>query len=149
MVVGAENYCMVCKKILTNCDIHECPIKRQTLADSILFGIVDRLYNFGLEPVMAIYSFNSIGNAPDKCHPNIIIQLSEGLRCAILGELPVGWVYGWENGLAYSLCFTNDCTYDDVEGAMTRIKDVAKEFEEFLDTRDIESTRAIVLLTAG
>lgn len=149
MVVGAENYCMVCKKIVSNCGECECPIKRQTLADVILFGIVDRLYNFGLEPVMAIYSFNSIGNAPDKCHPNIIIQLSEGFRCAILGELPVGWVYGWENGLAYSLCFTDCCIYDDAEDAMIRIKDVAKEFEEFLDTRDVESTRAIVLLTAG
>lgn len=149
MVVGAENYCMVCKKIVSNCAIHECPIKRQTLADSILFGIVDRLYNLGLEPVMAIYSFNSIGNAPDKCHPNIIIQLSEGLRCAILGELPVGWVYGWENGLAYSLCFTDCCIYDDAEDAMKCLKKVIKGFEEFLDTRDIESTRAIVLLTAG
>ena len=149
MVVGAENYCRVCKKIVSNCDIHECPIKRQTLADSILFGIVDRLYNLGLEPVMAIYSFNSVGTASDKCHPNIIIQLSEGLRCEILGELPVGWVYGWGNGLVLSVCFTDGCTYDDTEDAMKCLKKVIKGFEEFLDTRDIEGTRAIMLLTAG
>jgi len=149
MIVGAENYCMVCKKIVSNCGECECPIKRQTLADVILFGIVDRLYNLGLEPVMAIYAFNSVGISPDKCLTRVVIQFSEGLGCEVLGDLPSGWVYGWENGLVYSLCFTDCCTYDDAEDAMKCLKKVIKGFEEFLDTRDIESTRAIMLLTAG
>lgn len=148
MVVGAENYCMVCKKIISTCDVHECQIKRQTLADSILFGIVDRLFNLGLEPVMAIYSFNSVGTASDMYHPSIVIQLSTQIKCRILGELPAGWAYGWKDGKVFSLDFNDWCTYIDISEAMTRINAVVGEFEAYLDTRDVESTRAIMLLTA-
>jgi hypothetical protein len=149
MIVGAENYCMVCKKIISNCDVHECQIKRQTLADSILFGIVDRLFNLGLEPVMAIYSFNSVGTVSDVYHPSIIIQLSTQIKYKILGELPAGWTYGWNDGMVDSLDFNDWCTYIDISEAMTRINAVIKEFEAYLDTRDVESTRAVMLLTTG
>jgi hypothetical protein len=149
MVVGAENYCMVCKKIISTCDVHECQIKRQTLADSILFGVVDSLYNLGLEPVMAIYSFNSVGTASDAYNPSIIIQLSKHLKCRILGELPAGWTYCWKDGKVFSLDFNDWCTYIDIVEAETRINTVIKEFEAYLDTRDVESTRAVMLLTTG
>lgn len=149
MVVGAENYCMVCKKIISTCDVHECQIKRQTLADSILFGIVDRLFNLGLEPVMAIYSFNSVDTVSDVYHPSIIIQLSTQIKYKILGELPAGWTYCWDNGMVVSLDFNDGQSYTDVEDAMTRINTVIKEFEAYLDTRDVESTKAIMLLTTG
>lgn len=149
MVVGAENYCMVCKKIISTCDVHECQIKRQTLADSILFGVVDSLYDLGLEPVMAIYSFNSVGTASDAYNPSIIIQLSKHLKCRILGELPAGWTYGWKDGMVLSLDFTDWCTYIDIVEAEIRLKEVIKEFEAYLDTRDVESTKAIMLLTTG
>ena len=148
MVVGAENYCMVCKKIISTCDVHECQIKRQTLADSILFGVVDRLFNLGLEPVMAIYSFNSVGTASDMYHPSIVIQLSTQIKCRILGELPAGWTYDWKDGKVFSLDFNDSQSYIDVEDAMTLINAVVGEFEAYLDTRDVEGTRAIMLLTA-
>jgi len=148
MVVGAENYCMVCKKIISTCDVHECQIKRQTLADSILFGLVDRLFNLGLEPVMAIYSFNSVGTASDMYHPSIIIQVSNHIKYKILGELPAGWTYGWEDGKVFSLDFNDSQSYIDVEDAMAQINAVIKEFEAYLDTRDVESTKAVMLLTA-
>jgi hypothetical protein len=149
MVVGAENYCMVCKKIISTCDVHECQIKRQTLADSILFGVVDSLYNLGLEPVMAIYSVNSVGTASDVYNPSIIIQLSTQIKYKILGELPAGWTYGWKDGKVFSLDFNDGQSYTDVEDAMTRINTVIKEFEAYLDTRDVESTRAVLLLTTA
>lgn len=148
MEVGTKSYCMICKQAITNSTEHECQIKRQTLADSILFGVVDSLYNLGLEPVMAIYSFNSVGTASDMYHPSIVIQLSTQIKCRILGELPAGWAYGWKDGKVFSLDFNDWCTYIDISEAMTRINTVIKEFEAYLDTRDVESTRAIMLLTA-
>jgi hypothetical protein len=147
--VGTKNYCMICKQVITNSTEHECQIKRQTLADSILFGIVDRLFNLRLEPVMAIYSFNSVGTASDMYHPSIVIQLSTQIKCRILGELPAGWTYGWKDGMVLSLDFNDWCTYIDISEAMTRINAVIKEFEAYLDTRDVESTRAVMLLTTG
>lgn len=149
MEVGTKNYCMICKQAITNSTEHECQIKRQTLADSILFGIVDRLFNLGLEPVMAIYSFNSVGTASDAYNPSIIIQLSTQIKCRILGELPAGWTYGWKDGKVFSLDFNDSQSYIDVEDAMTRINTVIKEFEAYLDTRDVESTRAVMLLTTA
>lgn len=149
MEVGTKSYCMICKQAITNSTEHECQIKRQTLADSILFGVVDSLYNLGLEPVMAIYSFNSVGTASDMYHPSIIIQLSTQIKCRILGELPAGWTYGWKDGEVFSLDFNDWCTYIDISEAMTRINTVIKEFEAYLDTRDVESTRAVILLATG
>lgn len=149
MEVGTKSYCMICKKIISTCDVHECQIKRQVLTDPILVGIVDRLYNFGLEPVMAIYSVNSVGTASDMYHPSIIIQLSTQIKCRILGELPAGWTYGWKDGKVFSLDFNDSQSYTEVEDAMTRINAVIKEFEAYLDTRDVEGTRAIMLLTTG
>ena len=148
MEVGTKSYCMICKQAITNSTEHECQIKRQTLADSILFGVVDSLYNLGLEPVMAIYSVNSVGTASDMYHPSIIIQLSTQIKCRILGELPAGWTYGWKDGMVFTLDFNDSQSYTKVEDAMTRINAVIKEFEAYLDTRDVESTRAIMLLTA-
>ena len=148
MEVGTKSYCMICKKIISTCDVHECQIKRQVLTDPILVGIVDRLYTLGLEPVMAIYSVNSVGTASDMYHPSIIIQLSTQIKCRILGELPAGWTYGWKDGEVFSLDFNDSQSYTKVEDAMTRINAVIKEFEAYLDTRDAEGTRAIMLLTA-
>jgi len=146
--VGTKSYCMVCKKIISNCDVHDCQIKRQVLTDPILVGIVDRLYNFGLEPVMAIYSFNSVGTASDVYNPSIIIQLSTQIKYKILGELPAGWAYGWKDGMVFTLDFNDGQSYTEVEDAMAQINAVIKEFEAYLDTRDVESTRAVMLLTA-
>ena len=148
MEVGTKSYCMVCKKIISNCDVHDCQIKRQVLTDPILVGIVDRLYNFGLEPVMAIYSFNSVGTASDVYNPSIIIQLSTQIKYKILGELPAGWAYGWKDGMVFTLDFNDGQSYTEVEDAMAQINAVIKEFEAYLDTRDVESTRAVMLLTA-
>ena len=148
MEVGTKSYCMICKQAITNSTEHECQIKRQVLTDPILVGIVDRLYNLGLEPVMAIYSFNSVGTASDMYHPSIVIQLSTQIKCRILGELPAGWTYGWKDGMVFTLDFNDSQSYTKVEDAMTRINAVIKEFEAYLDTRDVESTRAIMLLTA-
>ncbi len=148
MEIGTKSYCMVCKKIISNCDAHECQIKRQVLTDPILVGIVDRLYTLGLEPVMAIYSVNSVGTASDVYNPSIVIQLSTQIKCRILGELPAGWAYGWKDGKVFSLDFNDGQSYTDISEAMTRINTVIKEFEAYLDTRDVEGTRAIMLLAA-
>ena len=148
MEAGTKNYCMICKQAITNSTEHECQIKRQVLTDPILVGIVDRLYNFGLEPVMAIYSVNSVGTASDMYHPSIVIQLSTQIKYKILGELPAGWAYGWKDGKVFSLDYNDWCTYIDIVEAETRLKEVTKEFEAYLDTRDVESTRVVMLLTA-
>ncbi|WP_128426723.1 hypothetical protein [Gudongella oleilytica] len=148
MVVETKSYCMICKQAITNSTEHECQIKRQVLTDPILVGIVDRLYNLGLEPVMAIYSVNSVGTASDMYHPSIVIQLSKHLKYKILGELPAGWKYCWNDGKVFSLDYNDSQSYTDAEESEEHIKEVVKDFEAFLDTRDVESTKALMLLMA-
>jgi len=114
-----------------------------------MLGIVDRLYDLGIATVMAICTFNRTGSAPDIYHPGIIIQLSEQVTYEMLGELPVGWSYCWDDGMVFSLDYNDWCTYIDIVEAETRLKEVTKEFEAFLDTRDVESTRAVILLATG
>jgi len=97
---------------------------------------------------MAIYSFNSVGTASDMYHPSIIIQLSTQIKCKVLGDLPAGWAYGWKDGKVFSLDFNDWCTFIDISEAIIRIITVIEEFEAYLDTRDAESTRAVMLLTA-
>lgn len=144
-----RNYCMQFKKPVTDCAKHEHRISRSVLADDVMLGIVDRLYDLGIEPVMAICTFNRTGSAPDIYHPGIIIQLSEQVTYEMLGELPTGWKYCWNDGMVFSLDYNDWCTYIDIVEAETRLKEVIGEFEAFLDTRDVESTKALMLLTAS
>jgi len=143
-----RDYCVQCKKPVTDCAKHEHQIRHSVLADDVMLGIVDRLYDLGIATVMAICTFNRTGSAPDINHPGIIIQLSEQVTYEMLGELPAGWAYGWKDGKVFSLDFNDWCTYIDISEAMTRINAVVGEFEAYLDTRDAEGTRAIMLLTA-
>ncbi len=144
-----RDYCVQCKKPVTDCAKHEHQIRHSVLADDVMLGIVDRLYDLGIATVMAICTFNRTGSAPDIYHPGIIIQLSEQVTYEMLGELPVGWSYCWDDGMVFSLDYNDWCTYIDIVEAETRLKEVTKEFEAFLDTRDVESTRAVILLATG
>lgn len=142
-----KDYCMICRKWVNECVNHKCPIKHRALIDENMAGIVDRLYNLGIVPMMAMFNLDSTGEASETYNVNIIIDLCERLKCEVLGDLPAGWQYCWNEGGIHGLEFT-DWYYFGVEDAEKRVSAVIKEFEEFLDSKDIAATRALALLTS-
>lgn len=143
-----KDYCMICRKWVNNGVNHKCPIKHRALIDDNMVGIVDKLYNLGIVPMMAMFNLDSTGKTPEAYNVNIIIDLSEHLRCEVLGALPVNWQYCWDEGGIHGLEYT-DCRDNlDAESADEQVNAVIKEFEVFLDNKDSAATKALTLLTS-
>lgn len=143
-----KDYCMICRKWVNNGVNHKCPIKHRALIDDNMVGIVDKLYNLGIVPMMAMFNLDSTGKTPEAYNVNIIIDLSEHLRCEVLRALPVNWQYCWDEGGIHGLEYT-DCRDNlDAESADEQVNAVIKEFEVFLDNKDSAATKALTLLTS-
>ncbi|MGI6658134.1 MAG: hypothetical protein ACOX4N_01755 [Dethiobacteraceae bacterium] len=72
---------------------------------------------------------------------------------AVLGELPAGWKYHWETvtpdktELHMIACVERWYNFGfEGESVESRIDELIKGFEEFLDTRDCEAVKALLLL---
>jgi len=136
-------YCPECKKIIDG--EHECPNKWIVLTDEVLTAIVDRLYNLGLEPVMGMFGFTMTENKAQTLKMSFI--LSKKFTFEILGPLPAGWEYCWNNGRLYSLEFNDSKSYFENGEAEARLSEVIKEFENFLAEKDPEAIEILTLLT--
>lgn len=143
-----KDYCMICRKWVNDGVNHKCPIKHRALIDENMAGIVDRLYNLGIVPMMAMFNLDSTGEASETYNVNIFIDIREHLRCEVLGDLPAGWLYCWKEGVIHGLEYT-DCRANlDAESAEEQVNAVVKEFEVFLDNKDSAATKALTLLTS-
>jgi hypothetical protein len=145
-----KSYCMKCRDWVKDAVNHECSIRYRALIDHNMAGIVDRLYNLGIVPMTVIFDLNSASNTPGVYRLSIHIDLDECLKCEVLGALPEGWEYCWESGVGsriHVLSFTDYRSYTGVEDAEKRVSAVIKEFEEFLDDRDAEGVRSLILLS--
>ena len=142
-----KDYCMICRKWVNECVNHKCPIKHRALIDENMAGIVDRLYNLGIVPMMAMFNLDSSGKSPQTHHVTIHIALRKGFSCEILGHLPVGWEYHWNEHRVHTLEFTDCQYYLDIESAEHRLSEIINEFEEFLNSKDAEGVKSLLLLT--
>jgi len=141
-----EPYCVHCKQWTRNLTTHDCPIKHIVTVDDPLRGIVDRLYNLGIQPAEATYDLNCF-DFNVYC-VKIHIPLNQQLNCEVLGDLPAGWLYCWKEGVIHGLEYT-DCRANlDAESAEEQVNAVVKEFEVFLDNKDSAATKALTLLTS-
>jgi len=137
-------YCLKCRKIVDS--KHICPANHQVLLDAVLVGIVDKLDSIGLTPLMATFYFNK--NQANKYRLRITLTLTVGLKCEILEPLPAGWKYCWNGNEASSIEFIDWLCVADKSEAEARLKEVVKDFEAFLDSRDAEGIMAMILLTS-
>ena len=139
-----EPYCVHCKQWTRNLTTHDCPLKHIVTVDGPLRGIVDRLYNLGIQPAEATYDLNCF-DFNVYC-VKIHIPLNQQLNCEVLGDLPAGWKYCWDSNTASSIEY-NDWLCVTKDYAEARLKTVVREFEKFLDGRDAEGIMAMILLT--
>jgi len=140
-----KDYCLICRKWVNECVNHKCPIKHRALIDENMAGIVDRLYNLGIVPMMAMFNLDSTGKTFDF---NVNIDFNEHLGCEVLGDLPAGWHYCWDEAGIHGLEYT-DCRYNlDVDSAEEQINSVIKGFEVYLDSKDAKAIKAMSLLMA-
>lgn len=153
MDIEFRSYCMKCKIWVGSEDTHKCPTENLVVADKEMVGIVDRLYMMGITPMVAVWSTTELGEASDsKYLITIKIDIGQKISEAVLGELPAGWQYHWHtvtpdrselHMIAYVEHWYNLGFGESVE---SRIGELIKGFEEFLDSRDCEAVKALLLL---
>lgn len=147
-------YCMECREFVPVRDAHDCPSEYFAAVDREMVGIVDRLYKMGITPMIAVWSAIDMGDVKD-CEYLLTVKVDIGRRIceAVLGELPAGWKYHWEtvtpdktelHMIAYVEHWYNFGF--DGESAENRVNELIKQFENYLDTRDCEAVRALLLL---
>lgn len=141
----ARDYCMKCKQPVTDGVSHNCPIKQRVLADDVMTGIADKLYNLGIVPKLALVTLDK-DDLTELYSLKIFVGLYEHLKVEILGELPVGWSYCWDEDKVHMLEYSDFWYSSEAEDAMTRINAVVGEFEVYLDSKDAKAIKAMSLL---
>jgi hypothetical protein len=154
METSSRLYCMECREFVPVRDDHDCPSEYFAAVDREMVGIVDRLYKMGITPMIAVWSAIDMGDVKDfEYLLTVKVDIGRRICEAVLGELPAGWKYHWETVTAdrselhmiayvehwYNFGFTG-------ESVESRIDELIKGFEEFLDTRDCEAVKALLLL---
>jgi len=154
METSSRLYCMECRQFVPVRDVHECPSEYFAAVDREMVGIVDRLYRMGITPMIAVWSAIDMGDVKDfEYLLTVKVDIGRRICEAVLGELPAGWKYHWEtvtpdktelHMIAYVEHWYNFGF--DGESVGSRVNELIKGFEEFLDSRDCEAVRALLLL---
>ena len=154
METSSRLYCMECRQFVPVRDAHDCPSEYFAAVDREMVGIVDRLYKMGITPMIAVWSAIDMGDVKD-CEYLLTVKVDIGRRIceAVLGELPAGWKYHWEtvtpdrSELHMIACVEHWYNFGfEGESAENRVNELIKQFENYLDTRDCEAVRALLLL---
>lgn len=126
---------------------HECPDKTFTLVDEIMSGVVDRLYNLGIEPLTAMWSAYEISTRFEMFRCNATVELESSVYVEVLGDLPVNWHYFRVGGSkVVALEFADLECWNSYDKAKDKVLEVIKGFEKFLNGRDLEGTKAVLRL---
>ena len=150
MVEVLKLYCMDCKEWVYDKDSHECPINHWVVADEIMIGIADRLYERGITPMTALWTSTEL-ETDYKYLLTLQIDIGRRISEMVLGELPENWKYHWETvspdrSELHMLGYTEHWYNLGFEVVDERLETIIKEFEFFLDTRDAGATKAIITL---
>jgi len=147
-------YCMECKKFVPVRDEHDCPSEYFAAVDREMVGIVDRLYKMDITPMIAVWSAIDMGDVMDfEYLLTVKVDIGRRICEAVLGELPAGWKYHWETvtpdktELHMIACVEHWYNFGfEGESAENRVNELIKQFENYLDTRDSEAVKALLLL---
>lgn len=145
-------YCMECKEFVPVWDEHPCPSNYYAAVDKEMTGIVDRLYRMGIKPMIAVCSAIELGDTKDfEYMLTLKIDIGRRISEALLGKLPEGWKYIWETVSAdrtplHMIAYVERWYNMGFETLEERVDELIKEFEEFLDTKDCEAIKAMLLL---
>jgi hypothetical protein len=115
--------------------------------DTDFKGIVQRLYDMGIHAKSVTMGVSPLFQRKDGMDKLIIhIDLRAEKFVLALGELPSGWAYLWDTKRIIGYSETIPViTWAAVKEYATGI---ISEFEEFLDSKDAEAVKALLLLTS-
>jgi len=109
----------------------------------------------GIRPMVAVWTSIKQGDIEDTEYV-LTLQIDIGSRVCepVLGDLPAGWEYHWKKDasdkteLSKITCEAQwfDCGFAG-KSLENKIGELVKEFEAFLDTRDKEAVKSLLLLT--
>ncbi len=113
--------------------------------------IADMLWDLNVEPLCVAHFTSPVTGSAYEHYISFCIELRKGYPINILGDLPAVWKI-------YTETITDDHTpllvigyietfvFDDVKTVDDRIREITKEFEDYLSTRDIQATKSILML---
>lgn len=149
-------FCVQCKDwIEGDWSEHGCPSEYWVVADELMIGIVGRLYAMGIVPMTAVWTATEMSSRDDYEYLlTLKIDIGRRINEAVLGELPKGWRYYWntvspDHSELHMLAFTERWYNFSFETVDDRVEEIIKGFEVYLDTRDCEAVKALLLLTTG
>ena len=148
-------YCMECKDWIDDWGEHGCPSEYWVVTDKEMVGIASKLYAMGITPLSAIWTATEM-SAWDDYEYLLTLKIDIGRRIseAILGKLPSEWKYHWETvtpdrSELHLLGYVEKWFNLGFETVDERLGKLIEGFEEFLDTRDSEAVKSLLLLGAG
>ncbi|MGI6227913.1 MAG: hypothetical protein ACOYJ1_16875 [Peptococcales bacterium] len=152
---GINMFCVQCKDwIAGDWSEHSCPSEYWVVADKEMVGIVSKLNAMGITTLTAIWTTTELSDWVDYEY-QITIKIDVGKRIseAVLGNLPTGWHYFWETAPPikvgmHMIAFVERWYNLGFESIGERIASEIKRFEEFLDEKDAEAVKALLLLTS-
>lgn len=148
-------YCLHCGTwIEGDWSTHECPSEYWVVADIEMVGITESLYSMGITPLTAIWTTTELSDWADYEY-QITIKIDVGTRIseAVLGDLPSGWHYFWSTAPPirvdmHMVAYVERWYNLGFESIKERVDSEIERFEEFLNTKDAEAVKALLLLTS-
>lgn len=141
-------YCLKCHKIATK--RHKCNPLTYACVTRNMLNCIEMVHNLGLEPMTAVSYVENI-NRSFLHKIELEIEFRTEHNESILQDMPYSWTWYkfdvrdgkvWLSGLRY----TEDYLWTGAETVTDRLNHIIAEFEDYLSTRDLESTRAILRL---
>jgi len=149
-VIKSTLYCLECREYvpLHLRDNHPCPSDKIAAVDKEMTGIVDRLYDMGITPTCAVWTATKQSDDEIEYLLTVQIEIESQVCQPVLGDLPAGWYYGWDEETD-KICMLGYLDFECYVGARAkeRVRAVAQKFEKFLSKKDPAAVKAMLLLT--
>ncbi|AEV68520.1 hypothetical protein [Acetivibrio clariflavus] len=149
-MIKSTLYCLECREYvpLHLRDNHPCPSDKIAAVDKEMTGIVDRLYDMGITPTCAVWTATKQSDDEIEYLLTVQIEIESQVCQPVLGDLPTGWYYGWDEETD-KICMLGYLDFECYVGARAkeRVRAVARKFEKFLSKKDPAAVKAMLLLT--
>lgn len=148
-------YCLNCRNWVDDWGSHDCPSGYWVVTDKEMVGIATRLHSLGITPLSAVWTTTEMGTWDDYEYLiTLKIDIGKRINEAVLGQLPEGWAYYWQTvtpdkSELHMLAYTERWFNLGFETLHERLVTIIKEFDTYLDSRDVDAVKALILLTSS
>ncbi|NMM62286.1 hypothetical protein HBE96_06215 [Clostridium sp. P21] len=115
-------------------------------------GIADGLYDLvGIGPLSTAHFVTPVAESQIEYYINVYLDLPRDYPIKVLGDLPIGWVIHTETvsedhlpilviGYNETFVYTGGLTADD------RAKEIIKQFENYIRSKDAQAVKSVLTL---